>query len=93
MLRQYLVYILANRRRCIYIGINGDLKQRIHEHKSHEVPGFTRRYNIDRLMFFKTTDEVYAAPARKKQLKGWHRQKKIELIVSTNPECRALAKD
>jgi putative endonuclease len=91
MRRQYYVYILANRNRRIYVGVTGDLKLRVHEHKSHEVPGFTRRYNIDRLVYFEATNDVHAALAREKQLKGWLRKKKIALIESLNPEWKDLA--
>jgi putative endonuclease len=81
----YYVYIMASHSRRLYIGITNDLIRRVYEHKQKLVPSFTQRYNITSLVYFETTTDVNAALTREKQLKKWNRQKKIELIESTNP--------
>lgn len=89
--KQYYVYILASRSRTLYIGVTNDLERRVHEHKKKLVPGFTAKYNIDRLVYFEIADDVHAVIAREKQIKGWLRSKKLELIASMNPEFRDLS--
>lgn len=91
MSRQYHVYILASRSRAIYVGVTSDLMRRIHEHRSHAVRGHTDRYRITRLVHFETTDDVLAAIAREKQIKGWRRSKKVALIEAGNPSWEDLA--
>jgi putative endonuclease len=81
----YYVYILASRSRNLYIGVTNDLERRVYEHKKKLVPGFTTKYNIDRLVYFETTQDVEVAISREKQIKGWLRTKKISLIESMNP--------
>jgi len=82
---QYYVYILTNHSRTLYVGVTSDLEKRVLEHKQRLVPGFTARYNIDRLVYHEATSDVRAAIAREKQIKGWLRAKKIALIESVNP--------
>jgi len=67
------------------------LVRRVEQHKQRQVPGFTRRYNIDRLAYYETFHEVLDALAREKQLKGWSRKKKIALIERINPNWEDLA--
>jgi putative endonuclease len=83
--KQYYVYILASRSRNLYVGVTNDLERRVYEHKQKLVPGFTTKYNIDRLVYFETTEDVGAAISREKQIKGWLRSRKIALIGSINP--------
>jgi len=83
--RSYYVYILSSRRKVLYIGVTNDLVKRIWQHKNHLVQGFTARYNVDRLVFFEETGSVEAALQREKQLKGWKRERKIELVENGNP--------
>jgi len=90
-MREYWVYILANMHRTLYIGVTSDLQARVSEHKNAIVPGFTSKYGIDRLVYCESTDNVHAALAREKQLKGWVRAKKIALIASANPLWEDLA--
>ena len=90
-MRDYWVYILANVHRTLYIGITNDLHRRMREHKSKHVPGFTAKYSIDRLVYAESTEDVCAAIAREKQLKGWLRRKKVGLIESMNPEWADLS--
>jgi len=89
--RTYYVYILSNRRRVLYTGVTNDLHRRMSEHRGHVVDGFTRRYNVDRLVYFESTTEILEAIAREKQIKGWSRSKKIALVMSMNPEWKDLA--
>jgi putative endonuclease len=84
-MKQYYVYILASRSRNLYVGVTNDLERRVYEHKQKLVPGFTTKYNIDRLVYFEATEDVQAAISREKQVKGWLRSKKIMLIGSVNP--------
>ena len=92
--RLYHTYIVASTSRCLYIGVTGDLVQRIGQHK-HRVPwpnGFASHYHTRRLVHFESTTDVNAAIAREKQLKGWTRARKLALISSVNPMWRDLAK-
>jgi putative endonuclease len=91
MTKQYYVYIMTNNSRTLYTGVTGDLERRIYEHKRKLLPGFTAKYNITRLVYFEVTQDVQAAIAREKQIKGWLRRKKLALIESVNPEWRDLS--
>jgi putative endonuclease len=84
-MRTFWVYILASRSRVLYVGVTNDLLRRVREHQMHEVPGFTAKYRIDRLVHCEETDDIDAAIAREKEIKGWRRSKKIELIEAANP--------
>jgi putative endonuclease len=75
----------------LYTGVTNDLHRRVSEHRVHVVDGFTRRYNVDRLVYFESTTEILEAIAREKQIKGWSRSKKIALVMSMNPEWNDLA--
>ena len=90
-MKLYYVYILTNHSKTLYIGMTNHLMQRVSEHKARQGSAFTNKYNIDRLIYFEETDDVHAAIAREKQLKGWTRAKKIALIESMNPEWRDLS--
>ncbi len=83
--QNYFVYILANSNKMLYVGVTNDLERRVYEHRLKFVPGFTRRHDISRLVFFEMTPSVTAALAREKQIKGWIRAKKLALIESQNP--------
>ncbi len=89
-LRDYYVYIMGSKTRRLYVGVTGDLERRIAQHKDGSVPGFTKKYNMTRLVYYESTDDVYAAIEREKQMKGWLRSKKIALIESVNPDWRDL---
>jgi len=90
-MRRYYVYIMTNRSGMLYTGMTNDLKRRVYEHKHKLVPGFTRKYNITRLIYYEETPDVRAAIAREKQIKGWLRAKKIALVESVNPEWKDLS--
>ena len=83
--KTYYVYILTNRSRTLYIGVTNDLYRRLKEHREGKAGSFTTRYRIDRLVHVEATEDVYAALTREKQIKGWTRQKKLELIAEQNP--------
>jgi len=86
VMRQYYVYILASRRNgTLYIGVSNDLVRRIREHKEGLVEGFTKKYNVHRLVHFETYKGVRDAITREKRLKKWKRDWKIRLIEDTNP--------
>ncbi|OFV83118.1 MAG: endonuclease [Acidobacteria bacterium RIFCSPHIGHO2_12_FULL_67_30] len=91
--RAYYVYILANKTKRLYTGVTNNLLRRVYEHKHGLVPGFTKRYNLTRLVYFESTENVRAALAREKQIKGWLRAKKIALIESVNPQWNDLSAD
>lgn len=90
-MKEYYVYIMTNRSGTLYIGMTNDLERRVYEHKNKLVPGFTSKYNIDRLVYYESSNDVNVVIAREKQLKGWLRRKKIALIESINPEWRDLS--
>lgn len=80
MLREYFVYLLASKRNgTLYIGITNDLTRRTLEHKHGLVPGFTKKYGVNILVYFESFDRIEDAIAREKQLKGWNRAWKIRL--------------
>ena len=77
----------------LYIGVTSNLPKRILEHKNKVVEGFTEKYNVDKLVYFETTDSIESAIKREKQLKNWHREWKINLIKENNPDFRDLSLD
>ncbi len=87
----YYVYILTNQHgNVMYIGVTSDLVRRVYEHRNHLVAGFTARYHVDKLVYFEETNDVHAAIAREKELKGWLRAKKNALVEQTNPQWQDL---
>ncbi|MEQ9552553.1 MAG: GIY-YIG nuclease family protein [Coleofasciculus sp. G3-WIS-01] len=89
----YYVYMMTNRSKTLYTGVTNDLYRRVYEHKQKLIPGFTQKYNINRLVYYEQTSDVREAIAREKQIKGWLRAKKIALIESANPQWRDLSAD
>ncbi|MCI0440693.1 MAG: GIY-YIG nuclease family protein [Chloroflexi bacterium] len=91
-MKQYYVYIMTNRSRtALYTGVTSDLLRRVYQHKNKLVEGFTNRYRITDLVFYETTEDVYSAIAMEKQIKGWVRSKKVELVQSLNPQWNDLS--
>ena len=82
---------MASISRVLYIGVTNDLRRRVLEHKSGEMEGFTKRYNVNRLVHFEATADVRAALEREKEFKMWRRSKKIALIEGENPGWRDLS--
>ncbi len=90
-MKEFFVYIMASLSRTLYTGVTNDLRRRVYEHKYKLTPGFTSKYNITRLVYFETTPDVRTAIAREKQIKGWLRAKKMELVSSVNPTWEDLS--
>jgi putative endonuclease len=88
---RFFVYILASRSRVLYTGVTRDLVRRMHQHRLGLVPGFTRRYKVNKLVFFEETPSARSAFDREKQIKGWKRDKKIQLIEASNEGWKDLA--
>jgi putative endonuclease len=84
---------MTNESDTLSTGVTNDLTKRVFEHKNKLLPGFTAKYNITRLVYFEETNNVQAALAREKQIKGWLRKKKIALISSVNPQWEDLSAD
>ena len=84
--KTYYVYLMTNKSGALYTGMTNNIRRRVRQHKDKLVPGFTRRYNITRLIYYECFTDVHAAIAREKRIKGWLRQKKLDLIASTNPQ-------
>ena len=86
------VYIMTNySETSLYIGVTSNLQKRVWEHKNKVVEGFTKKYNVDKLVYYELTDSIESAINREKQLKRWHRQWKINLIKEMNPEFKDLS--
>ena len=90
----YAVYIMTNySETSLYIGVTSNLQKRVWEHKNKITEGFTKKYNIDKLVYYETTNSIESAISREKQLKRWHRQWKINLIKQMNPDFKDLSLD
>lgn len=88
------VYILASTKNgTLYIGVTSNLVKRIFQHKNNQADGFTKQYSVHTLVYFETCDSMIAAISREKQLKGWRRKYKVDLIESINPMWRDLYLD
>jgi len=87
------IYIIGNDRPTLYIGVTSDLRKRIYEHKNNIVEGFTKEYDLHKLLYFEVYDDIESAIIREKQLKKWHREWKLNLIKEFNPEFRDLYED
>jgi putative endonuclease len=93
-MKDYCVYILSNSAATLYIGVTGNLDQRLFDHDTGRDPkSFASRYNLNRLIFVEIYPDAAQAIAREKQLKGWSRAKKLNLIREQNPEFRDLSID
>ena len=94
MTRTYYVYILTNKsNKVLYIGVTNDIIRRMYEHKQKLVKGFTKKYNLNKLLYYETTNSIETAIKREKQLKNWHREWKISLIKSKNPDYKDISKN
>jgi len=91
MENKYYVYIMTNNSKTLYVGVTNNIHRRTYEHKCKITKGFTYKYKISKLIYFEEYDEISKAITREKQIKGWLRSKKIELIESINPEWKDLS--
>jgi len=90
--KQYYVYLMASKRNgTLYIGITSNLADRIDKHKKGMYDGFTKKYKIEKLVYYEIYGDVYRAISREKQLKDWKRDWKIQLIEKDNPAWRDLS--
>ena len=93
MTKYYYIYILTNKHnKVLYIGVTNNLLKRVWEHKTkiNKASSFTKKYNIDKLVYYEYIESIYSAIAREKQLKGGSRKQKINLINSFNPKWEDL---
>ncbi|MCK5177923.1 MAG: GIY-YIG nuclease family protein [Candidatus Omnitrophica bacterium] len=89
--KQYYVYFLTNwDNKVLYVGVTNDLKRRVYEHKHGLTEGFTRKYNVHKLVYYEVSEEIESAILREKQIKGGSRQKKNELVEKFNPKWEDL---
>ncbi len=85
MYKTYYVYLITNwSNKVLYIGVTSNLEQRIHQHKNKLINGFTRKYNINKLVYFEQTNDINSAITREKEIKKWRREKKDDLVKSKN---------
>ena len=90
-MKNYYVYILTNKTNTtLYVGVTNDINRRLYEHKNGLIEGFTKKYNLHKLIFIERYTDVNEAIAREKQLKGWNRNKKERLINQINPTWQNL---
>jgi putative endonuclease len=82
---QFFVYILASRSRVLYVGVTNNLRFRLEQHRSGVHDGFTKRYKVNRLVYFERFKYIDKAIAREKELKDWRRELKVALIEERNP--------
>jgi putative endonuclease len=88
--RQYCVYIMTNAHHTVlYTGVTNDLQRRVVEHREGK-RGFTKKYNVSKLVYFECGDDIHAALNREKQIKAGSRRKKLELVNGLNPEWKDL---
>ena len=93
MTKEYFVYILASRRNgAIYIGVTNDLWRRVEEHKEGIASKHTKKYRIDKLVYFEIFDRIDDAIDREKKFKNWNRAWKVRLVEEMNPEWRDLSR-
>lgn len=91
MTKCYFVYLMANKMNTvIYCGMTSNLRARVYQHRTGALEGFTKRYNVKKLVYYEVLDTAYAAIVREKQIKGGSRQKKVDLINNDNPGWKDL---
>jgi putative endonuclease len=89
----YHVYIMASASGVLYTGVTNFLERRVRQHKQKRVEGFTKKYDVARLVYFEPHGQIKGAISREKQIKNWRREKKLALIRSINPKFRDLSED
>ena len=90
---RYYVYILTNHSGTLYVGVTNDLERRVMEHKEFKNAGFTKRYRINRLVYYEETPSRRAAIEREREINGWKRDRKIHLIERVNPGWKDLSRE
>ena len=90
-MNEYFVYIITNKHNSTYyIGVTNNLERRIYEHKNKLIEGFSKKYNLFKLIYYENYNNINSAIRREKQLKNWHRDWKINLIKTINPNLKEL---
>ena len=89
----YYVYIMSSATGTLYTGVTNNLERRVFQHKNKLMEGFTKKYNVNRLVYVEVFNDIRDAIGREKQIKGWRRSKKIELINSQNRNWKDLSED
>lgn len=90
--KNYYIYLLTNwNHRVMYVGVTNDLKRRLYEHKNKLIIGFTKKYNLNKLVYFEETQDIHTAIAREKEIKKWRREKNDRLVNETNPAWQDLS--
>ena len=84
--KSYVYFVANTYNNVLYVGVTSDLIRRIYEHKNKLVKGFTQKYNLDRLVYYEVCENIVVAIEREKQIKGWSRKKKNDLVNPFNPE-------
>lgn len=93
-MKNYYVYIITNfTNSTLYVGVTNNLERRLYEHKNKLVDGFSKRYNLNKLVYFEETISIEKAIEREKQLKSWKRDKKETLIKNINPTWKDLSEE
>ena len=93
-MNKYYVYILTSKTNTtMYVGVTNDINRRLYEHKNGLLDGFTKKYNVHKLVYLEETDSIDDAIAREKQIKGWKRDKKNQLVETVNPEWKDLSEE
>ena len=93
-MKTYYVYILANwNNKVIYVGMTNNLRRRMYEHKNKIFEGFTKKYNVNKLVWYDTTVDVIEAIRKEKEIKKWRRKKKNRLVETINSDWRDLSKE
>jgi len=94
MHKQYYIYIMTNKlNRVLYTGLTNNLEKRVYEHKSKMIESFTKKYNVNKLVYYEEFDDINEAITREKQIKSGSRQKKIDLITEMNPSWKDLSEE
>jgi putative endonuclease len=90
--RRYYVYLITNwNNKVMYVGVTNNLEFRIYEHKNKLIKGFTKKYNVNKLVYFEETQDLTAAINREKEIKKWRREKKNQLVNMINPTWKDLS--
>ena len=93
-MKTYFVYILTNwNNKVMYVGVTNDLVRRMYEHRRGVVDGFTKKYNVHKLVYYEVYGDIRMAIEREKEIKGWRREKKNFLVNKSNPDWRDLYED
>ena len=93
-MKNYYVYLLTNwNNKVMYVGMTNNLERRVYEHKNKLVNGFTKKYNVNKLVYFEESSDVNAVLSREKEIKKWRREKKDNLVLSSNPEWKDLSEE